>query len=362
MSQSRFWYLLAKKLSGEALPEEIKELERLIAENPDWLYPTEHIQQLWTPQKATDPYESELAFEMHLNKLKDAGIGFPELEKKKEALPLRSESGFVKRRKALVFSFSILLVALAGGWFWFKNQKKIAPPALVKNYSQISAPPKSKTKVLLPDSTIVWLNAGSKLSYNENFGSGNREASLSGEAFFDVKKSSIPLIIHANKVQIKVLGTAFNVKAYPDEQTTETSLIHGKVEITLEKRPGEKFILNPNEKLIVANETDIVETTVRRKVPIVVLKELTRTVDSTIVETSWVNNKLVFQDESFLEIAKKMERWYDVTIQFLDEKIARERISGTFTTETVREALERLQMTTRFQFVVEGDKISITPN
>lgn len=362
MSQSLFWNLLAKKLAGEASPEEIRELEKLIAQNPDWHYPTEHIEELWQSKKLTDHYDSELAFEMHLNKLKNAGIKFPELEKPEPIPDLVYKNISRNKRKAWVFSFAFLLVLFIAGWVWFKGPEKKSQPAIAKNYSEVSSPLKSKTKLILPDSSVVWLNAGSKLTYNENFGTKNREAVLSGEAFFDVKKSSVPFIIHANKVHIKVLGTAFNVKAYPDEGTTETSLIHGKVEITLEKRPGETFILKPNEKLIVANEPEKPGTEVRSKEPIVVLKELTRTFDSTVVETSWVENKLVFQDESFFEIAKKMERWYAVSIYFKDESIGKERISGTFTTETIREALERLQMTTRFHFVIEDDKIIITHN
>jgi len=361
MSQSRFWNLLAKKLAGEASPEEIRELEKLIAENPDWHYPTEHIEELWQSKKITDPYDSELAFEMHLNKLKEAGIKFSELEKRESIPDFVYKNTSRNKRKAWVF-FAFLLVLFMAGWMWFKRPEKKLQPVIAKNYSEVSSPLKSKTKLILPDSSVVWLNAGSKLTYNENFGTKNREAVLSGEAFFDVKKSSVPFIIHANKVHIKVLGTAFNVKAYPDEGTTETSLIHGKVEITLEKRPGEKFILKPNEKLIVANEPETPETDVRSKEPIVVLKELTRTFDSTVVETSWVENKLVFQDESFFEIAKKMERWYGVGIQFKDESIGKERISGTFTTETIHEALERLQMTTPFHFVSEENKIIITHN
>ncbi len=219
----------------------------------------------------------------------------------------------------------------------------------------------SKTKLVLPDSTVVWLNAGSKLTYNENFGTSNRSTSLIGEAFFDVKKSSIPFTIHANTILIKVLGTAFNVKAYPDEKTTETSLIRGRVEITLDKRPGQPpFVLHPNEKLVISNEQDEIKPTIQQKEPMVVWKGLTRTIDSTIIETSWVENKLIFQDESFTEIAHKLERWYGVTIQFKGDEIANERWSGTFTTETIQEALDALQLATKFHYTIKGNLITIT--
>ena len=215
--------------------------------------------------------------------------------------------------------------------------------------------------MILPDSTVVWLNAGSKLTYNEHFGTNNRNATLVGEAFFDVKKSTMPFIIHANTVQIKVLGTAFNVKAYPDEKTTETSLLRGRVEITLDKRPGELYILKPNEKLVVANEPVEKETIVpEKKQPIAVLERIKHLNDSTIIETSWVHNEFIFEDEAFSDIARKMERWYGVNIEFKDGNIANEHISGTFTTETIQEALTALQYSTKFHYSVKGTMITIT--
>jgi ferric-dicitrate binding protein FerR (iron transport regulator) len=88
---------------------------------------------------------------------------------------------------------------------------------------------------------------------------------------------------------------------------------------------------------------------------------LTRTADSTIVETSWVHNELIFQDEDFREIAMKMEKWYGVAIEFRDEKIANQHLSGTFTSETIQEALNALQLTTKFHYSIKGNLVTITP-
>jgi ferric-dicitrate binding protein FerR (iron transport regulator) len=235
-------------------------------------------------------------------------------------------------------------------------------PALHKTISEVSTPIGAKsTKIVLPDSTVVWLNAGSRLTYNEKFGQDNRNTTLTGEAFFDVKKSSIPFIIHAQALRIRVTGTAFNVKSYPNEKTTETSLIRGSLEITLDKRPGEKFILRPNEKLVVSNDTSRTrQKTATRNEPIVMISGITQATDSTVIETSWVDNKLAFQNETFDELANRMERWYGVEIDFRDEQVAHERLSGTFTNETIQEALERLQLTTNFQFTIKANNITIT--
>jgi len=360
MSQTRFWHLLAKKISGEASSEEFQELEDLIKQNPDWAYQAEHISHFWKFKKENHNQESELAFKKHMLRMKEEGIDLPPQEISQPDLPVNYIN---KRRRLAIYSVSIAatVIFLVAGLVWLTSDKKKSPLVREKSFSEVSSPIGSKTKLVLPDSTVVWLNAGSKLTYNEQFGTTNRNTTLIGEAFFDVKKSTVPFIIHANKMQIKVLGTAFNVRAYPDEKTTETSLIRGRVEIRLDKKPDRPFILEPNEKLIVSNEQqDEIKTKVQSKDPLVVYKTLTRTVDSTIVETSWVHNELIFQDEDFREIAMKIEKRYGVAIEFKDEKIANERLSGTFTSETIQEALNALQLATKFHYTIKGNLITIT--
>jgi ferric-dicitrate binding protein FerR (iron transport regulator) len=355
MDQTLFWNLLSKKIAGEASQEELQQLETLMKLNPDWAYQAEHVQQVWQNKTESKKEDSEIAFEQHLQRMKDAGVQFPQSEE----LPSYLQKTYANKKIAVI-SIAAVLIFLIGGWAWLSSDKKKSLSANEKNYSEISSPFGSKTKLVLPDSTIVWLNAGSKLMYNEHFGATNRNTILIGEAFFDVKKSTISFTIRANNIQIKVLGTAFNVKAYPDEKTTETSLIRGRVEVTLDKRPGEPIILKPNEKLIVSNEQTERKPELQKKDPKVVIDELTHLDDTTIVETSWVHNELIFQDEAFSDVAHKLERWYGVTIEFNNEKVANERLSGTFTTETIQDALNALQYSTKFHYNIKGNMITIT--
>ncbi len=210
----------------------------------------------------------------------------------------------------------------------------------------------------MPDGTKVWLNAGSELIYDKNYGNKLREVSLTGEAYFDVVKNpERPFLIHTRKMDIKVLGTAFNVKCYPGEKTTETSLVRGSIEVTLKDRQ-EKIMLKPNEKLVI-NNNDYIPAKENRKQaqelsktagvlvekPIISLSHLTfYPADSTVIETAWVQNRLVFSGENFEEVALKMERWYNVKIKFNDEKLKEETLTGNFEKETVEEALRALQL------------------
>ena len=358
MSQSLFWYLFSKKLTSEASPEELLELENLLKQYPGLVYQAESIQNLWTQNKKQEPYESELAFELHLNHLKENGITLQELEA--PYAPEINEKPKSNWKRRWAFPVCAVIIFLSGFYLWKQTTSTVARLKSEKNYVEVSTRPGSKTKLVLPDSTVVWLNAGSRLTYSENFGTTNRNTTLSGEAFFDVKKSSVPFIIRANAIQIKVLGTAFNVKAYPDEKTTETSLMRGRVEIILDKRPGEPFILKPNEKLIVHTEPEKMKAKQsEKKEPIAVLGSITRSDDSTVVETSWVQNKLIFQDESFAGVAKKMERWYGVHIAFKDEFVENDRLYGSFTTETITEALDALRIGFKFNYKIEGKNITI---
>jgi ferric-dicitrate binding protein FerR (iron transport regulator) len=241
--------------------------------------------------------------------------------------------------------------------------------------SVITKPGSRRTQIQLPDGSTVRLNSSSSLTYDKNFGKNIREVSLTGEAFFDVTKdSSHPFIIHTNVIDIKVLGTAFNVKSYPGDPNTETSLIRGKVEVTLKNRSSEKIYLEPNEKLIVANNSSIVnrtlvnqpdqlvdKTNISSKPTYAVQRVTYYPVDSAIIETSWIDNRLIFQkSETFREVAKKMERWYGVTIRFADEDAANARLYGSFTNETIDQALDALHESCGFKYKILGNEITIT--
>lgn len=358
MNFNQFWNLLGKKLSGEATKEELSQLEVLMKANPDWLFAAQYLEDLWNQKPEENRSEAEQAYTLHLYKMKLAGIPIHET--------VEPEVVYERTRNRHTMNLAKILVALAVCFFplflFFEKHRSQPLPTAEKKYSEIVTQVGSRTSLTLPDGSIVWLNSGSHLSYGSQFGITNRNVTLSGEAFFDVRKSTMPFVIHANKVQIRVLGTAFNVKSYPGDRTTETSLIRGRVEITLESRPGEKYILKPDEKLVVRNERDTIKSkTARVSEPVISLGSLTHKEDNRIMETAWVDNTLSFQNETFEEVAKKMERWYGVPIQFEGRDMDTIRLTGTFTKETEKEALQALQITAPFHFVDKANKIIITP-
>jgi ferric-dicitrate binding protein FerR (iron transport regulator) len=350
MSQQRFWHLLAKKISDEASPEEIRELEDIMRLNPDWHYSAQHIQDIWGLTIKENPATTSDAFLRHVEKMKKAGI----------ELGLEDQPKSTSRKKAILIGlFSIAAIA-AAFYFFQPFSEPPAPPVDIK--SEVSTRPGSRTKLVLPDGSTVWLNAGSKLTYSKNFGTNDRSVSLSGEAFFDVvSNAEVPFEITTPTMHVKVLGTAFNVKSYPSEKTSETTVIRGRVEIISNQRPNEKFVLKKNEKLVVSNALIINDKVIQPKQPFITLGAPTYfKKDSTIIETSWVENRLVFDDEPFSEIAVKMERFYGVKVIFEAKNIEKLRLTGSFINETIEQALHALEMTGGFHYRIDQNTVTIT--
>ncbi len=223
----------------------------------------------------------------------------------------------------------------------------------------------SKSLVTLPDGTKVWLNSGSKIIYPDKFSEANREVALVGEAFFDVTRNEHkPFIVKTDNLDIKVLGTRFNVKSYPGDDYIETVLISGSIELHKQNGPTEEHILlKPNQKAVVyktAKETQVQpveskpEVIKPRSEPIVV-----ETVEETTLITSWKDGELKFNAEPFHLLAEKMERWFDVEIIFENNNAKNIRYTGVFDNETVEQAMEALSISYSIQYTIEENKIYI---
>lgn len=372
MSQEQYWILFSKKLSGEASAEELAVLEQMVQEHPEWQYAIQNLEDLWKRSPKEDKTAGEDAYMLHLQRMQELNLSLED-NGRTRLVDLTER----KRNFRWYWAAAAVLVILAGLWILdpFTSRKQITTQ-LISSVNEISTRPGSKSKVQLPDGSVVWLNAGSTLTYNKDFGRENREVTLTGEGFFDVTKDKEkPFIISTESIKIKVLGTAFNVKAYPDDKKTETSLIRGSIEVTIRNRPNDKIILSPSEKLVVENDIARVENRdrewerrtgniARTELPAIrtlmsINKLKYNPVDSSVAEVQWVNNKLVFRDEAFRELAVRMERWYNVKIEINDERIADERLNGIFETETIEQALGALKEFIPFQYQKEGNNILI---
>jgi transmembrane sensor len=368
MEQEFIWELIAKKLSGEASKEELCLLESILRNNPDLHYSMQSLIGIWGVGQQIDKQEAQHAFKRHLERMENLEIDLvpqPDLDPTLENInpPKRKTFSF---KPYLVFG--TILIASFLLFKWYSNPASTIATAITprKNRDtvvrEVSTNNGYKTNLILPDGTKVWLNAGSKLTYDSSYGLNLREVVLSGEAFFDVvKNKEKPFIIHTAKINIKVLGTEFNVRSYPTDKTTEASLIRGSIEVTFKDKPNKKVILKPNEKIVVENEELIKRDIPSRdsqieELPIASVKGLTHANKTgEIIETSWVENKLIFQDQSFEDIAQQLERWYGVTINFENQHLKENHLTGSFKNETIRQALDALKFTASFKYNIDNN-------
>lgn len=376
--ENRAWFLFTKKLTGEITDAEFRELNHLLSVQPGLHQQLQALEALWhgTPTAGTAHETTDAAFEQLVQRMQRQNIDFawpPPADDIPEKSQIASANLHWLKNPMIWMSTAAAAAVLAFVLWWLPgtDAQQMEQQAMA---NQVSTRPGSRSKIVLPDGTQVWLNADSKLTYGNDFGVSSRDVTLSGEAYFDVKPNKeVPFYIHTSKIKIKVTGTVFNVRAYPNETRSETSLLHGKVEVTLNSSPDKTYYLKPSEKLVVTDDGGVSQRAANaantplqkqnRVVPdisVPVVQKLVIKPNETFpVETAWVNNTLAFNDESFREVADKMERWYGVEIIFANHELEQMRFTGRFENETVAQALEAMKLATPFSFSLQGNSIII---
>jgi len=280
-----------------------------------------------------------------------------------EALKTRIHSGIMNKlasKKKRSFSFSqiaaaaILCIAFASLFLYIINAPQNQEVTLTNGQQR---------QIVLEDGTKVTLNASSKIIYPTSFkDSSTREVTLIGEAFFDVTKNpSKPFLIHTPRMEISVLGTAFNVRDYAEENNAETALVRGKVSIWKTGTNDQKFILKPREKFVItkldrpekASPSPSLKT-ITAPAGIAIQPFVVSEKDGSALETEWLLNRITIQDERLLDIALKLERMYGVEIKITNKAIASQRYSATFENEQLESILKALQTVNYFQIKKTG--------
>ncbi len=301
----------AKVLSGNATEQEQKDFEKWVLLSEDNRKEFESYQKLWESLLSLKKWDLNSA------KLKTQIKIF---EKQK------SERNFVYywQKVAAILLIPVLLVS---AYFIFeKETPNNAIPTIVET---VRTPYGARTSFSLPDGSVAWLNAGSRISYPNRF-TDVREVELSGEMYLEVKKSEIPFIVKTKYGDVKVLGTKFNVCAYDDEPF-QTTLLEGKVAIRTENA-NKDFLLYPGFQAVLDGgnlEADSVDVT---------------------SYVSWKDGKMEFRREPFELVAKRLERWFNVSIELKGEKIKNLWYTGTIEMESFSEVLELIKNTTPIEY------------
>ena len=352
--QTHLWFLMSLCLSGEASVEEETEFRELLAHDQQLQQQYALMQAYWaTGRSSVHPTEN--------GRLLSSIFEKAEATKEISPQPSRKRIPYV----AWAVAAAVILILLMP--LIFAKKQEVSRQATANTEKkQIVTPAGSRMKTLLPDGSTVWLNANSRLLYNNDFRGNTREVTLEGEGFFDVvKMATKPFIVHAGRINIKVLGTAFNVRSYASDKNIETTLLRGKIEVTQPLLPSlARIILHPHEKLILPTRLSVPAPTPTgdaiKSAPAKVDHLDEQLKSDQLTETAWIYNRLEFRDEDFVTIAHKMERWYNVKFNFYDEAVEKRAFNGSFEKESLPEALEALQKASHsFQFKIINNEVFI---
>lgn len=199
-----------------------------------------------------------------------------------------------------------------------------------------------QSKVTLPDGSLVWLNAKTVLKYQPN--KKNRLVNLIGEAYFEVSHNkNYPFVVEAGDTRVKVLGTKFDVSNYPDSKLTSTSLLSGKIELSLNKehqsvilKPGEKAIYNQDKRTITKTKTEVEN------------------------DVLWKQGILFFENEQFNDLILKLERYYGVTFVYDEKPFENIHYTGTINNQTINNVLEFINLTIPINYEIDNKTIQLS--
>lgn len=327
MTDEEIKILITNHLSGQSSPEESRQLLILVSQNKNVEKLYKELQLAWTVS-AADYFRKNEA---------------EELRSLHSRMTIRKTS-FIKRKQAWITAVAASLLLLFGGnaYLWFARNSLLQEFANSDTPYIISAPTASRTMITLPDGTHVTLNAGSKLSYLHNFGAKDRRIELTGEAIFDVAKDAgKPFIVNAGEMTVNVLGTKFDITAYPEEDIT-VSLFRGKVRLNTQH--GTSLTLLPNEQAHFNRKTGTLNkcTFTQGDIP------------------QWTDGDLRFNQVPFSQIARMLERRFNVSIRINDNQLANERFAGSFSQEEgLNDILNDINMEGLYKWTIENGVVTI---
>ena len=240
---------------------------------------------------------------------------------------------------------SLIIGLFLGSMGLYVYERQFTLQAETATQQTIETPFGSKTRIMLADGTKIWLNAGSKFTYSSDFGYEKREVSLEGEGYFEVvHNKNKPFIVNAQEIDIKVLGTKFNLKSYSDEQTVSVTLAEGSVNVINKVQTDQSLIMKPSEQIVFNKITG----------------ETKKQIVSPEFANNWVQGAHYFDEQTFAEIARLLEKSYDVNIVFKDDQLKKLTFYGDFSSnETLDDILNIMSASRKFSYRKQDKLIEI---
>ena len=317
--------LIVRLFAGEAGTQEKSEIN-------DWLNLNEENRKLFNDLK-------EIWLSCGVEQNADCYDVEEAIRKFRQKTTFMDKEDGTKRRifQFLRYAAILLLIALLPFSYYFGKKHASG----FSSMATVSCALGDKTSIVLPDSSSVVLNSGSRLSFSNNFRGGSRQVYLDGEAYFKIKKDPRnPFIVNTTSVKVEVLGTEFNLKAYSDEKTITTTLVNGKLK---ESGNNKSIVILPNQKLVFDRET--------KEMNLLQITDLSP-------ETEWKDGRLVFRNQSLGDLKLTLERWFDVEIHFADDLVKSRRFTGTLEHESILEVISYFGLSKYVDYRIKDNKIT----
>jgi ferric-dicitrate binding protein FerR (iron transport regulator) len=328
VEKSQIESLIIKDFSGHSTPEEKQTITNWVNQSSANKQSFEAYRKLWKDSRLltlNDTIDTEFA-----------------LKESKKQIP-----GFNRKTRWLTYwkqAAAVLVVSiLISSAFNFLLKPTINSDYVI--YQEVKAAFGTQTQLQLADGTTVWLNAGSRLSFPTSFeNQQQRKVQLVGEGFFEVTKDrKHPFIVSTSKLDIKVLGTSFNVNAYENEDEITVALKEGKVSIL-------KTTNNDSKQLLDLNPLEVASYNLSSN-------QILHTKDADLKRyTAWKEGLIVFFDDPVEKVVSRLENWYNVKIEVKDKELLKEHITGTFNDNSLEQVLQFLSIMSpiEYQFVEDN--------
>lgn len=318
--------LIGKYITGKESREEFGQLQAWLQEDPEHQKLFNRVKdekKIASTIKEFDAYDKDQAWKRYLERV--------------VAISLRRTLS--RWKIAAVFFF---LIGCAGVLSYISVKSHLPVPfSFDELYTTVSTESGQNSKIILPDSSVVWLNSGTTISYNHDFSVKNRKIRLSGQAFFQIARNEkIPLFVQVDGFKVKALGTKFDVSAYPEDRNIDVVLESGSVELLHDQYRSFVHILKPGEKAHVDVTTKEVSIS-----PVDVYKY-----------TSWKDGVLIFENANMEEVLQKLERWYNINIEVQDPKIYALVFNATIINENVTEIFDLIRYTCAVNYKIIPSK------
>lgn len=335
MKKEKLHYLLTRYLQQRSDKKEVAELKALLEETSDNEC-EEVLLEIWNGDRYKMSFPSPVQFRSMVDAVRQRTVTVVKEKQRENSRPFITRFG---RMAAAIF------IAVFVGYTVYMNRSLNELKKYQDKEISMSVAAGQQARIMLPDGTAVRLNSESTLIYPQFFGNIRRNVTLNGEAYFEVARDeSRPFTVHTPYLDIEVLGTVFNVYAYSDAEKEEMTLFSGSVLARSVLDPERSVLVKPNQKVACNKQTGSLDVV---------------NVDP-VYETAWLTGDLVFRSEKLVDVFRKLERCYDVSITFSgDTTLLDDKFTGRIGAQNITEVMDILRIHYSFSYSQKGKDIML---